>query len=220
MRKFIKALACLTVCFSVLTSLLSCGLFASDKRSYTGGFLEEPHFYSNTEIYWVETFEEAMIAIEHLAACGNEIPNKLISSYENDEVDAKYCFMFDTYRAEKPKEGQKWYDRKYSGVSITYYGFLEELTIDELEYSYYKWYKGFVLRSASDKEINLSGDIPVYFSCVPHELCGENKYCTVSYGWDDNIIVALHYCKIKPLEDIPESFYDEFIKSLVLMGGE
>ena len=72
MQKCEKLIISIILLISITLSLASCGLLTtSNKRpeGYTGGLgPHEPHFYDNMEIHWMETFEEAMEAIEHLEA--------------------------------------------------------------------------------------------------------------------------------------------------------
>ena len=72
MNKLLKT----ALCFTLLLSITSCGV------------LECPPDRSNYETYWVETYDEAMYIIEQLEAYGNEMSDRLISSYENETVDA------------------------------------------------------------------------------------------------------------------------------------
>ena len=76
MNKLLKT----ALCFTLLLSMTSCGV------------LECPPDRSNYETYRVETYDEAMYIIEQLEAHGNEIAGRIISSYENEVVDAKYFF--------------------------------------------------------------------------------------------------------------------------------
>lgn len=206
------------ILMTTLISFGSCGIF-NDRRSkgYTGGFMMEPHFYGGREIHWFETFEEAMEVIEHLEVAGNDLKKTIISNYENDLVDAKYCFIVDTHGAEKKKRGQAWYDRKYSNVKISYYGFLEEVSIEKLEYSYIVSYESFELTTQTDAEIDLSGEVPVYLYYSFLDALYDNS-CGISCGNDDNRIGTVHYNVISHLEDTSERYREEFPKSLVLIG--
>ena len=120
MEKRIKTVVCLLLLLSVVLSMASCGIFGigkqNDGKRYTGGFSIESHFYIHREIHWLETFDEAMTAIEHLRAAGNDLPNIYIAGYENETVDAKYLIMVNDYRTPKQKEGEEWYDRKFNKV--------------------------------------------------------------------------------------------------------
>lgn len=143
MKKTTKTIICLILCFAVVFSLASCGGImelltgGNNRNGYTGGMSwGDPHAYSNVEIYWLETYDEAVTAIEGLKAAGNEIPEGLISDYESDLVDAKYLFVVNTHKIEKRAKDTKWYDHKYKAVDrVEYYGFLDKISIEELEYS-------------------------------------------------------------------------------------
>lgn len=142
MKKTTKTIICLILCFAVVFSLASCGVpilltGGNNRDGYTGGISwGAPYASIHMEIYWLETYDEAVTALEGLKAAGNEIPEGLISDYESDLVDAKYLFVVDTYKIKKRAKDTKWYDHKYKAVDrVEYYGFLDKISIEELEYS-------------------------------------------------------------------------------------
>ena len=226
MRKIKNVITSLMLCIAIALSFSSCNtLFNSKSRpdGYTGGFKQEgykqaAHFYGTNEIHWLETFEEAMEAIRHLKAAGNEIPYGVISSYENESVDAKYCFILKTYNSKRLKRGQEWYDRERLGnVEIRYYGFLDKVTIEELEYSYIGAYRAIGMRSKANAKIDLSGNVPVYFSCGSHSAFN-HRWCKISCDNFENRFATLNYYNISPVEEnMPENFYDDFLKTLALI---
>ena len=138
MEKRIKTVVCLLLLLTLVLSMASCGILGigkqNDGKRYTGGFSIESHFYIHREIHWLETFDEAMTAIEHLRAAGNDLPNIYIAGYENETVDAKYLILVNDYRTPKQKEGEEWYDRKFNKVEkIEYYGFLDKVSIEVVD---------------------------------------------------------------------------------------
>lgn len=220
MKKSLKLVISLVLCLAVVLSFVSCGLIYQPKRpaGYTGGWAIN---HSGVDIYWVETYEEAMEAIEHLEAYDNEIKQGLISSYENEKVDAKYCFMLYTNNTKKRKKGQKWYDHKYSKVNVVYFGFLDNVTIEELEYSFFDKYKSFSVDIDYSK-VNGSKLLEISHTCETQEFFdGERKVNCLIIDTERNCSVAeLYYMNINDhWEELPVDFHEEFIKSIVPIGG-
>lgn len=224
MRIF-KPLICLVLCISLVLSVASCDLLTKkDKHpeGYTGGFSAEPHFYSNREIHWLETYDEAMEAIRHLVSAGNEIPRRPISSYENEFVDAKYCFNLNTYRTPELKDGEEWYDRKFHSITIFYIGFLDDITVEELEHSYYSVYRHIEVYSGTIKEIYPNESLT--YECIEYEEKGvfsEDYVCSVIRESDNIVVARIKYIRIDDhTTELPENFHEEFIKSLTYIGNK
>ena len=223
MQKCEKLIISIILLISITLSLASCGLFTtSNKRSrgYTGGLGPyEPHFYDNMEIHWMETFEEAMEAIEHLEAAGNKIPYRVLSSYENELVDAKYCIHFSTYGSKRLKRGQNWYDREQiNELRIVYYGFLDKITIEELEHSYIMNYRCFKLLKGDT--IKTDADVE-----MSHEhIEARNHYgpyiaCSIVEKGTKNSFAGLNYENIEDcVAELPEDFHEEFVKTIIYIG--
>ena len=104
MRKIIALVMVLSIC---ILSLVSCdilddiNIFNRTSRvkypdGYTGGFTVNLND-KGTEIYWVETYEEAVEAIRLLKSHGSTFSSDspAIFNYEGDLFDVKYCFKMD-----------------------------------------------------------------------------------------------------------------------------
>ena len=226
MKKRIKTFISLILLLSVLVTLTSCEILGlgdnSGSKQYTGGLRYESHFYNNREIHWLETFEEAMTAIEHLRAAGNDIPNVYIADYENETVDAKYLFVVNTYKSKRLKDGEEWYDRKLHEVErIEYYGFLESVTIEQIEYSNVEFYKGIKLiaKKKDDQEIARL----ISYECkeetydyLPNSVY---RFCALIDEETGDHFASIHHLMMKNhTEELPETFHEDFIKSLVYIG--
>lgn len=225
MKKRIKTFIGMILILSVFASLTSCEILGlgdnNDEKQYTGGFRGGFHFYDHKEIHWVETFEEAMTAIEHLRAAGNDIPNVYIADYENDDVDAKYLFIINTSGAKNLKDGEEWYDRKLKSVDrIEYYGFLESVTIEEIEYTYIDHYKHVVLHCPKHEDehkppMHTAWECKVRLNTdyEPYEICD------VIDGTNDYRLGSIKYNQIKNHnEELPEKFHYNFTRSLTYIG--
>ena len=118
----------------IIFSLPSCGPFRRSifPEGYTGGWGIE--FGSGEEIYWVETYEEAVAAMDQLKSHGSTFYKTAIFSYEGDLFNTKYCFRFQG-KKDNVKFGDNPYDRWAENVVVESIGFFEDVTIDELVYS-------------------------------------------------------------------------------------
>ena len=225
MKKSLKLVISLVLCLAMVISFASCNIIGINQSKhpsgYTGGFNPNPKFHVGLEIYWVETYEEAMEAIEHLEAYDNKIGQCIMSSYENEAVDAKYCFKLYKGNTKKRKKGQKWYDHKYSQVTVSYYGFLDNVTIEEIEYSMIGRYKYFSF-DIYDRKLNGSKPLEISHTCETQEFFnGERKVNCLIIDTERNCSVAeLYYMNINDhWEELPVDFHEKFIKSIVPIGG-
>ena len=154
MKKIIALVMVVSIC---ILSLTSCGAIlealdievdsairkADFPKGYTGGLtnFEEK---TGAEVYWLETYKEAAEAIKSLKSHGSTFDSSFpaIFNYEGDMFDLKYCFIFNgQYGTDKDGiYGDDQFDRRVSNVQIVTYAFLEDVTIDELVYSYVSRY--------------------------------------------------------------------------------
>lgn len=129
---------CLIVCLLV-PCVTSCGpLFGWPMNDlpegYTGGF--GISYGSNMEYYWVESYEECIEAIELLKSHDSTFSESIVFTYEGEFFDTKYCFKIDGHNSENIKYGENPFDRRALNVKIESYGFFEDVSIDELNFSY------------------------------------------------------------------------------------
>lgn len=218
MKQVIKITISLLLLLAIVFSFASCELLPFDtssnkgKDGYTGGFRRERHYYIGKEIHWVETYEEAMVAIEHLTAAGNKIPLSILSSFENDTVDAKYCFVLSVASAKRLKNGEQWYDRKGARVvSVRYYGFLDNVTIDQLEFSYIEDYRCFSVSKGEKHEIPSVDEMSYICNSYTEECCAVVKGSETSFA-------KMQYNNIAHWVALGDDFHNEFIKTLVYLG--
>ena len=142
MDKHYSKPASMALMFTILMIILSsCGNIwfgtSGFPEGYTGGF--EKSYGPEIEYYWVETYEEALEAINLLKSHGSTFEESVIFTYEGDMFDTKYCFKMSGSR-DYVKFGDNPYDRWAENVEITAFGFLENISIDELVYSYFYQY--------------------------------------------------------------------------------
>ena len=151
MKKSIVKLVSLMLVFAisvvVLSSCIPNGWYTEDNyfpEGYTCGFTISPG-NTHDSYYWVETYEECLAAIELLKSHGSSFKESTIFTYEGDLFDTKYCFSIDRHRADKIDFGENPFDRRAEDVVVTSYAFYDEVTIDELVYSYVSRYQCYSL---------------------------------------------------------------------------
>ena len=135
MRRLLFNLISVTlIIVTALLSLTSCAWFRK-LNGYTGGFGSGGPM-DNSEYRWVETYEEAQEAIELLESHDSTLYKSAIFSYEGDLFDTKYCFVFMGARDPMKNHGDNPFDRWAELVEVRVYGFFDDVSIDEIEYSY------------------------------------------------------------------------------------
>ena len=217
MKKFKKTIICLLLIIATAVSMSSCNLLTHylRKGDYTGGVHvpDRKHYFTYHEVHWVETYEEAILAIEHLQAAGNKV-KAFISTYENEYVDAKYVFRIHKDGSKKLEKGQMWYDREdiQFTVIVDYVGFLDKITIEELEYSYFDKYRSFAISDAS-VTFDPTADVDYLYSDS-----SANTFRLVQ-GGKIKMIVDTYNLEAKDLvETLVPGFSTDFPKSIVYIG--
>ena len=225
MKKIVKTLICILIIVSVTVSIVSCK--RSRPEGYTGGISGvPPTYYMQNKIHWLETFDEVTTVIGYLRAAGNDIPDTYISSYETDTVDAKYMIICNVEGIPKQKDGEEWYDRKYKSVNVTYYGFLDKISIEELEYSRLNLYRVIELcsREIKDKKEEPVHWRNIYCTCekIEETYLDQKKFREVCYlrsRISDVDLATVNYKNIEDHnEELPENFHDDFLKTIVFIG--
>ena len=242
MKRTIKRLICLLLCIAMVFSFTACeflfnvaeaavfligGLLSSDNDDgYTGGFpYGDPHAYLHKKICWMETFEELEIVVNGLIAYGNDVEPVLVPKYESEYVDYKYCIIVSTNKVDPPDDDEEWYERNFNRtIKIKCYGFLSDVTIEEIEHSDVQDYQRvqFETYNYEKYDPSQSGTVECFGYYKNSESSPrDNRRCVVRFGdGDDSCYVALrYYGMINHKREIPTEFHDEFAQSLVLLGG-
>lgn len=215
----------LLLLISILLSFVSCNIVLRALKGPVGTVHDLR--YADTEVHWVETLEETLLAIEHLEAAGNKISRNILSSYNNEAIDVKYCFKLDTYGSKRLKKGQEWYDREgLSSVRVTYMAFLEEVSTEDALNLYTSDYKSFALSIEDEGQpyslANLSYVCPECHTIEDKELLYllEDRHMCFVFMAHVNIRVArIIYIEMETHTDqLPENFHEEFIKTLFYIG--
>ena len=126
---------------------------STPSKTYTGGFGFDPHAFYPVDYYWFETYDELLEAIALLEANDSDISYSLGFDCDGDPYDIKWCFQYKCTLT--PSNSDNFFDRKMSG-SIVCFIFREEVTIEELIYSYVSRYDcWFVRRNGSSETIKI-----------------------------------------------------------------
>lgn len=90
------------------------------------------------EGWWVETYDELMIALDKLKYNGSSINNSAIINYDGDLFDVKYCIVISHASYNEFAEyrfGDDPFERCLNNVSVYTVLFFEKVTIDQINYS-------------------------------------------------------------------------------------
>ncbi len=113
-------------------------------EGYTAGFPRDINKPApRIEYWWVETYEEALAAIELLKSHGSTFQKSAIFTHDGELFDTKYCFQIDVLSniTEKIEFGDNPFDRCAGNVKVTSYAFFDDVTIDEINHSDISDYK-------------------------------------------------------------------------------
>ena len=154
MKKITSILLCI-VMLATTVMLSSCSsLFAKDEydfpEGYTGGFLREPNLMREGIYYWVETYDELVAAMELLKSHGSTFRKSVIFTYEGDLFDTKYYIYFHRKKSDKIKYGEDPFDRWAEDVVVASFAFYDDVSIDELVYSFVERYRCYTINSAAE----------------------------------------------------------------------
>ena len=254
MRIF-KPLICLVLCISLVLSFVSCQYIDPiiDKitgerdnndvnkkdpavkesththeivpKGYTGGAAFDPCFHAEKGVYWLETYEEVLEAIELLKSHGSTVSRSIAFDCEGDLLDVKYCFLYSKSKAEPLEEGKNFFDRKIDGGEFQWYAFYEDVAIED--FMYYNlvidydvmrikyvgdtWlYRDFEnVEDTSNLSISWWGK-GHYDDCEEEPLPEAESYYIMH---NDYTYAELEYSETL----LPKDYYDEFLSTFVII---
>ena len=114
----------------------SCPACQTTKDGYTGGYSRYQEFHNKYGVYWLETYDEVLEAVELLKSHDSIINTGLGFNYESELIDSKFCFKFKKTDAEPLEEGKNFFDRKIDNGEFGWFGFFDDITIEELIYDH------------------------------------------------------------------------------------
>ena len=124
-------------------------------EGYTAGFPDEVKKWEkgrHLEIWWVETYEECLAAIELLNSHDSTFRKTYTSlfSYEGELFDTKYCFWY-LSGGSRISWGDDPFDRYAEDILLQTWVFFEDVTIDELNYGDVEDYHAYIVASHHQK---------------------------------------------------------------------
>ena len=127
-------------------------------EGYTGGFPDISKNWekgSRLEIWWVETYEECLAAIELLKSHGSTFDETYLFSYSEELVDIKYRFFIplNGKRCETIEYGENPFDRLAYDVDVESFIFLENVSIDDINWGDVKNYNVYITKDSYEKKI-------------------------------------------------------------------
>lgn len=222
MKKIISAIL---VIFTLLFCLTSCGprFIPLPKmgypEGYTGGFYHLDD-RSDNERWWIETYDELVDAMDLLKSHGSTFQKMIISDYEGELFDVKYCIHISRISegTERIKYGDNPFDRKAVGVIVQLYAFFDEVTIDEINYGYVSNYDTMKITSFSHSIIE-SDTVPSFEPS--HWKRHDNSKGYSLYDDTHNFILQVQRNKKDNSDiEIPDEALDAVVESLVFIGFE
>ena len=252
MRKIKKSLVALLLLVSVMLSFASCqyidaflnrdqlkensedtknesGTKNEDRivpQGYTGGIARDLHFHYEYAVYWLETYEEVLSAIELLKSHGSTIKRSIAFNYDTDLFDIKYCFMYKRSKAESLEEGKSFFDRKIDEGEFRWFAVYDDIEIDDFMYTNY-------ISDYDVMEIDYYGDSGIdrdfenventenlsfdwygkggdgYY--MPNYEAPHRKTCDILYNGEI-------YCHLDFSETwIPDEYHEEFLSSFTII---
>lgn len=104
-------------------------------EGYTGGFVYDLAFHSVYGIYWLETYEEVLEAVELLKANGSIVEPRIGVEFGEEQFDVKWAFVYQRKYAEPKEEGKNFFDRRIDNGDFKCYIFRTNVTIERLIYN-------------------------------------------------------------------------------------
>ena len=238
MKKTIKILISTMLCIAMLLSFASCnyingiinpqsntnsGNNTTNKKDrivpegYTGGLEYDLCFHEVYAVYWLETYDEVLEAVELLKSHGSTIKRSIAFDCEGELLDVKFCFLYPRSKAQKLEEGKNFFDRKIDNGEFKWFAFFEDVTIDELLYSSVERYDvldiSYIINQAIYRDfVDISDTDEITLDWYLSELGLEpdGSYCIRLNG---EIYVEVDY-EETPL---PPEYYQEFANSIVVI---
>ena len=244
MKKVVKMLISTVLCIAMLLSFASCNYIngiinpqsntnsgntnttnnnKNDDRivpkGYTGGLEYDLCFHEEYGIYWLETYDEVLVAVDLLKSHGSTIKRSIAFDCEGDLLDVKFSFVYKRSKAEKLEDGKDFFDRKIDDGEFSWYAFLEDISIDDFKYYkivYYMdvWYfpsnsinysRVATIENLDDMYLDWTGKgYPGFENTVEssYDLCYEGK------------CFAVIKC---PKTLIPTEYHEEFLNTFVII---
>lgn len=186
-------------------------------EGYTGGLAYDPCFHEEYGVYWLETYDEVLEAVELLKSNGSTIKRSIAFDCEGNLLDVKFCFLYRWSKAEELEEGKDFFDRKIDDGEFRWFAFFEDVTIDELLYSSVERYDvldiSYIINQAIYRDfVDISDTDEITLDWYLSEL-GLEPDGSYYIRLNGEIYVEVDY-EETPL---PPEYYQEFANSIVVI---
>ena len=184
----------------------------------------DSHFHETTGLYWLETYEEVLEAVELLKSHGSTI-EKTVGFNCEDEIeifDEKWCFVYQKSKAEPLEDGKEFFDRKIDDGEFRYFAFKESVTIDELVHRGYHMYDCIYVRQRTPFDPSLDGIESI--DEVTVDWFGKEEFGLIE---PPGIDIYFLYCngiciaeigRSTDYNNMPLDYMDEFFSTAVIIG--
>ena len=176
----------------------------------------EPYY----ELYWLETYDEVLEAIELLESHGSYFTRSAVFNYESEFIDSKYCYMYPIKNAEPLDEGKSYFDRKIDGGWFMWFGYTEYFSIDEFitqpENLYtppFSFYISDTMGVSENDELFLITEVEDVNKLSIVGPNGKGMRGEMYYLCYDGVRLLYLDCA----EDLPSEIHNELAKSLVII---
>lgn len=112
---------------------------------WIGGF-GQININFDVEYWWLDSFDELSVAIEKLKDNGSVFSEEsVLVDYDGELFDVKYCIVICPYLSDSEwiKFGEDPFDRYADGVEIRTVGFLDNVTVEQINYSHLSSFRAF-----------------------------------------------------------------------------
>ena len=235
-----KIISLILICSIILAFLTGCSYFekkdddANEKsqnnesqsqepeKKYTGGISSDRHFHLEYGVYWLETYEEVLEAVELLKSHGSTIERSIGFNCEGELLDVKWCFMYKWSKAEPLEDGKNFFDRRIDDGEFIWYGFFDDVSIDDFLYdrdvTYYDYlhvsYMGPGETQRTFESIENVDDLSLGW---PGQEFGDppsKQWWSLYYVmYKDKEYVIVHFDE----NLIPDEYHNDFAKSIVII---
>lgn len=192
---------------------------------YTGGMSHDLTFHYEYAVYWLETYEEVLSAIELLKFNGSTISRSIAFNYDGDFFDIKYCFIYQRSKAEPLEDGENFFNRKIDGGEFRWYAFCDDVEISDfmyhktvsrydimwIDYADESWiYRDFEnVKDTDDLSFDWFGKNGEYNTTI-------TEY--PDYGYYDILYNDNLYCHLRFSETwIPIEYHSDFLSTFVII---
>ena len=191
-------------------------------KGYTGGLESDLCFHEVYAVYWLETYDEVLAAVELLKSHGSTIKRSMAFNCEGELLDVKFCFLYERSKAQKLEEGKNFFDRKIDDGEFIWFALYDKVSIDGMMYNNTIYHYDLMsVHGATpgyfDRDFeNVDNTDELSFDWFGKTEFGyaqpiEQDYYEVTYN--DSLYTMIHFSE----SFIPVEYHDEFLSTFVII---